>query len=91
LFLKYEWLQHHNPTIDWKLSHLNLDKCRTWCRRIIEEEEPEDIEDNIKEIEEGERILYINLEKEMLRRNQVEERKVESEEKSFEETIPKEY
>jgi len=86
LFLGYEWLQYHNPTIDWKLSHLNLDKCRTWCRKIIGEEEPENVEDNIKEVEEGERILYINLEEEVLRRNQV-----ESEEKSFEETVPKEY
>jgi len=74
-----------------KLSHLNLDKCRTWCRRIIGEEEPEDVEDNTKEIEERERILYINLEEEMLRRNQVEERKVESKKKSFEETVLKEY
>jgi len=54
LFLEYEWLQHHNPTIDWKLSCLNLDKYRTWCRRIIGEEEPEDVEDNIKEVEEEE-------------------------------------
>jgi len=91
LFLGYEWLQHHNPTIDWKLSCLNLDKCKTWCRRIIGEEEPEDIENNIKEVEEGERILYINLEEEVLRRKQVEERKVESKEKSFEETVLKEY
>ena len=91
LFLGYEWLQHHNPTIDWKLSHLNLDKCRTWCRRITGGEEPEDVEDNIKEVEEGERILYINLEEEVLRRNKVEKEKVESEEKIFEETVPKEY
>ena len=69
LFLEYEWLQHHNPTIDWKLSCLNLDKYKTWCRRIIGEEEPEDVEDNIKEVEEEERILYINLKEEVLRRN----------------------
>ena len=91
LFLGYEWLQHHNPTIDQKLSCLNLDKYRTWYRKIIGEEEPEDVEDNIKEVEEGKRILYINLEEEVLRRNQVEERKVKSKEKSFEETVPKEY
>jgi len=66
-------------------------KSRTWCRRIIGEEEPEDVEDNTKEIEERERILYINLEEEVLRRNQVEERKVESKKKSFEETVLKEY
>jgi len=91
LFLGYEWLQHHNSTIDWKLSRLNLDKYRTWYRKIIGKEEPEDVEDNIKEVEEGERILYINLEEEVLRRNQVEERKVESKKKSFKETVPKEY
>ena len=90
LFLGYEWLQHHNSTIDWKLSCLNLDKYRTWYRKIIGKEEPEDVENNIKEVE-GERILYINLEEEVLRRNQVEERKVESKKKSFKETVPKEY
>jgi len=91
LFLGYEWLQHHNPTIDWKLSRLNLDKCRTWCRRITEGEEPKDVEDNIKEVEKEERILYINLKEEVLRRNKVEKEKVESEEKIFEETVRKEY
>jgi len=37
------------------------------------------------------RILYINLEEEVLRRNQVKERKAENEKKSFEKTVLKEY
>ena len=38
-----------------------------------------------------ERILYINLEEEVLRRNQVKERKAENEKKSFEKTVLKKY
>jgi len=27
VFLGYEWLQHHNPSINWKTSQLVLDRC----------------------------------------------------------------
>jgi len=27
VFLGYEWLQHHNSSINWKTSQLVLDKC----------------------------------------------------------------
>ena len=43
------------------------------------------------EVCDKERILYINLEEEVLRRNQVKERKAENEKKSFEKTVLKKY
>jgi len=61
---RYEWLQHHNPSINWKTSQLVLDRCQTWCRRIIRGGEPEEIEDDYDELEEGEKYLFVNLEEE---------------------------
>jgi len=27
IFLEYDWLQKHNPTINWKELSISLDKC----------------------------------------------------------------
>ena len=67
VFLGYKWLQWHNPSIDWQSSKLYLDKCRHWCRRVSIEEEPKDVEEKANEIEEGGRILFVNMEEEVLR------------------------
>ena len=92
-FLGHEWLQWHNLSIDQQLSKLYLEKCRHWCKRIFIEEEPEDIEEKTNEIEEGERILFVNIEEEVLRQNEIEIRRVEkaSGEAKFEDVVPEKY
>jgi len=67
LFLEYDWLQKHNPTINWKDSLINLQNCRQWCRKIYITREPEEeVKEEIEEdaIEDGEKVLFINLEEE---------------------------
>ena len=57
------------------------------------EEEPEDIGEKANEIEEGGRILFVNMEKEVLRWNKIEIRRVEevSEEAKSEDIVLEEY
>jgi len=91
LFLGYDWLQKHNPTINWKDSLINLQNCRQWYRKIHAIGEPEEeIEEETEEdaIEDGEKVLFVNLEEEAWRR---EELNIRSRSKSSEEDIPKEY
>ena len=94
LFLGYDWLQKHNPSINWKDSSISLQSCRQWCRKVYVPEEPEEIEDKDveeKAIEEGEKVLFINLEEEAWRR---EELNIRNRSKSVEESkekIPEEY
>jgi len=92
LFLGYDWLQKHNPTINWKDSSISLQNCQQWCRKIYIPEEPEEAEEeDIKGemIEDGEKVLFINLEEEAWRREELNIKSVKMEEK--EEDIPKEY
>ena len=88
VFLGYEWLQHHNPSINWKTSQLVLDRCQTWCRRVIRGGEPEEIEDDYDELEEGEKYLFVNLEEEAWRRV---ETKSETVKEEFKKRIPQQY
>jgi len=94
LFLGYDWLQKHNPSINWRDSSISLQNCRQWYRKVYIPKEPEEIEDeDIEEemIEEGEKVLFINLEEEAWRR---EELNIRSRSESMEEDkkdIPKEY
>jgi len=92
LFLGYDWLQKHNPTINWKDSLIKLQNCQQWCRKTYvarepEEEVEEEIEENV--IEDGKKVLFINLEEEAWRREELNIRSTKMEEK--EEDIPKEY
>ena len=92
LFLGYDWLQKHNLTINWKDSSISLQNCRQWCRKIYMLEEPEEVEEENIEgeiIEDGEKVLFINLEEEAWRREELNIRSAKIEEK--EEDIPKEY
>jgi len=92
VFLGHEWLQWHNPSIDWQLSKL-YHKCRHWYRRMFIEKELEDVEEKANEIEEGGRILFVNIEEEVLRQNEIEIRRVKeaSEEAKFKDVVPEEY
>ena len=68
IFLGHEWLQYHNPLIDWKQKHLYFDCCPRHCRARLydndvepeDEPEPEPIDDG-EIIEEGERLLIIDI------------------------------
>jgi len=93
VFFKHEWLQWHNSFIDWQSSKLYLDKYRHWCRKVFIEEEPEDIGEKANEIEEGGRILFVNIEEEVLKQNEIEIKRVKeaSGEAKFENVIPEEY
>ena len=35
LFLGYDWLQHHNPTIDWITSEIQFNHCPPSCRQKL--------------------------------------------------------
>ena len=94
LFLGYDWLQKHNPSIDWKDSSISLQNCRQWCRKVYVPKEPEEIEDeDIEEeaIEEGEKVLFINLEEEAWRREELNIRSRSESVEESKEKIPKEY
>jgi len=60
---------------------------------VFIEEEPEDIEEKANEIEEGGRILFVNIEEKVLRWNEIEIRRVEevSEEAKSEDIVLEEY
>jgi len=53
------------------------------------EKEPKDVREKTNEIEEGGRILFVNMEEEVLRRNEIEIRKVKeaSREAKFEDVV----
>jgi len=94
LFLGYNWLQKHNPTINWKDSLINLQNCRQWCRKIYVSKEPEEeTKEEIKEdgIEDGEKVLFVNLEEEAWRREELSIRSRNEDLREAEENIPEEY
>ena len=94
LFLGYDWLQKHNPSINQRDSLISLQNCRQWCRKIYVPKELEEIEnEDVKEkaIKEEEKVLFVNLEEEAWRR---EELSIRSQSESMEEVrgnIPEEY
>src|ERR1700723_4617389 len=49
IFLGLEWLEHHNPEIDWMLHQLNFIRCPATCG-----------EEHHSEFPEGERLFYLN-------------------------------
>ena len=53
LFLGIDWLQHHNPSINWEQSTLTFDRCPKQCRYVLTYELPdaedEDVEEHLKE------------------------------------------
>ena len=94
LFLEYDWLQKHNPSIDQKNSLISLQNCQQWYKKVYIPKEPEEVKDKDMEeemIEKREKMLFINLEEEVQRR---EELNIQSRNKSIEEIgedIPEEY
>jgi len=71
-----------------------LQNCRQWCRKVYIPREPEEIEDkDIEEetIEKGEKVLFINLEEEAWRREELNIRSRSGSVEESKENIPKEY
>ena len=92
LFLGYDWLQKHNPTINQKGSLINLQNRQQWYRKIYVAREPEEeVEKEIEEdaIEDEKKVLFVNLEEEAWRREELNIKSMKMEEKK--EDIPKEY
>jgi len=68
LFLGYDWLQKYNSSINWRDSSISLQNYQQWCRKIYVPKEPEKIENKDIEkeaIEEGKKVLFVNLEEEV--------------------------
>lgn len=66
LFIGHEWLQFHNPSIDWSTSTVIMDRCHKICR-IMQEHADEDEEEgselfDLPEIQEGERLFAMDWE-----------------------------
>jgi len=67
IFLGYDQLQKHNPSVNWRVSSISLDKCHQQCKKIQVLKEPEEIEEEETEessVKEGEKLLFINVEEE---------------------------
>jgi len=103
IFLGHEWLQYHNPSIDWKRKHLYFDRCPRHCNARLYDDivEPEDelepeLVDGEEIIDEGERLLMVDMSKAWdicahytpSQEMAVEEEKKKKREKTVEEDLP---
>ena len=64
IFLGYDWLEKHNPSIDWRKKEIKFDRCPLECTPLITGS-PEEEEIMFESVEEGERILAINIQEEV--------------------------
>jgi hypothetical protein len=102
VFLGHEWLQYHNPSIDWKQKHLYFDRCPQHCNACLYDDitEPEDEvkperSDDDEFIEEGEGLLMVDMSQQLeirahytpLQEMAVEEEKKKKREKTVEEDL----
>lgn len=39
IFLGHEWIEHHNPSIDWQKKLIEFSRCPTECQHVVEEGE----------------------------------------------------
>lgn len=65
IFLGYEWLELHNPSINWKDRTLQFDRCPAACDYVqrligIEDDEHETPDDPEAHLEEGEQIFVFD-------------------------------
>ncbi|RDX47132.1 hypothetical protein K466DRAFT_459448, partial [Polyporus arcularius HHB13444] len=82
LFLGHEWIQHHNPIIDWQKKTLEFERCPHSCELALEE---------------GDQIFMLNVPEYLHARRAsvamdiaIEQNKARKT-KSFEETVPEHY
>ena len=67
-------LGKHNPFINWRNSSISLQNCQQWYRKVYIPKEPEEVENKDTEeetIEEGEKELFVNLEEEVWKREEL--------------------
>ena len=70
LFLGYDWLQKHNPFINWRNFSISLQNYWQWCKKVyilkelkeVKEVKEKDTEEEI--INKREKVLFVNLEEE---------------------------
>ena len=87
-------LGKHNLSIDWRNSSISLQNCQQWYRKVYIPKEPEKVEDKDTEeetIEEGEKRLFVNLEEEVQRREELNIRNKSKSIEEIREDIPEEY
>lgn len=107
VFIGYDWLEIHNPSIDWQKRSLQFDRCPITCNysaRLldIEEDEPE-LDDPEAHLEEGDRIFvldwqgYLGTDKAEIRAKSntamdlAIEENAKKQAKTFEEIVPESY
>ena len=62
IFIRHDWLQHHNPEIDWQGKKIKFSRCPGICYQSSEVNEPEDeIDENRKINLTEERLLAIDI------------------------------
>ncbi|KZV61330.1 hypothetical protein PENSPDRAFT_559858, partial [Peniophora sp. CONT] len=64
LFIGHEWLQFHNPSVDWTTSTITMDHCPHICK-LMQEHDSEDDEGgsdslDLLEIQEGEHLFAMD-------------------------------
>ena len=107
VFIGYEWLELHNPSIDWQKKSLTFDRCPDECAYDIHwsnvEDEEAEAYDEEAQPEEGDRIFlmdyvsYLGLDKAHIRakgtksQELAEKHQSEQTKKSFKDIVPKHY
>ena len=59
LFIGYDWLEFHNPSVDWKRHTLEFNRCPSSCGTLQDDEDLDVWED--EELEEGDRIFALDI------------------------------
>ena len=64
MFLGFEWLKRHNPEVDWVSGKVEFTRCPLECTPLIHgDPESEDIE--FEDVADGERILCVDIQREI--------------------------
>ncbi|KAG5649067.1 hypothetical protein H0H81_006580, partial [Sphagnurus paluster] len=107
IFLGFDWIQFHNPQIDWQTERIEFDRCPESCQMSgcgLEPEETEELWTSEVNYDLGEKLLFIDFNKEAelrqsthIRAGQTTASKLAEShaqakpKKSFEEIVPEEY
>ncbi|KAG5634026.1 hypothetical protein H0H81_003849, partial [Sphagnurus paluster] len=107
IFLGFDWIQFHNPQINWQTEQIEFDRCPESCQMSgcrLEPEETEELWTSEVNYDLGEKLLFIDFNKEAelrqsthIRAGQTTASKLAEShtqakpKKSFEEIVPEEY
>ena len=100
IFIGHDWLQHHNPEIDWQDKKIKFSQCPGVCYQESEANEPEDeINENREFNQENERLLAIEIGQPELNRFKIRAKsnfatdiaEANQEKRTWEEIVPKHY